>query len=117
MRGDRVIFLVPQTDLSVDNPTRRDIYDVGTVAKVRQVLKIAEDGVRVLVEGMWRAKVENFVNINNTTFAEVTVLNEKVSRAKATYREALIRRVHEAFAKFAVFTSSARFVLSAIDDV
>jgi len=104
MRGDRIIFLVPQTDLTVDDPTRKDIYDVGTVAKVRQVLKIAEDGVRVLVEGMWRAKVENFVTINNATFAEVTVLNEKVSRAKATYREALIRRVHEAFAKFAAFT-------------
>ena len=104
MRGDRVIFLVPQTDQSVDDPTRKDIYDVGTVAKVRQVLKIAEDGVRVLVEGMWRAKVEEFATINHTTFAEVTVLNEKVSRAKATYREALIRRVHEAFAKFASFT-------------
>jgi len=72
MRGDRIIFLVPQTDLTVDDPTRKDIYDVGTVAKVRQVLKIAEDGVRVLVEGMWRAKVENFVTINNATFAEVT---------------------------------------------
>ena len=70
MRGDRVIFLVPQTDQSVDDPTRKDIYDVGTVAKVRQVLKIAEDGVRVLVEGMWRAKVEEFAKCIPSDFVE-----------------------------------------------
>ena len=104
MRGDRVIFLVPQTDINVDNPTRKDVYNMGTVAKVRQVLKIAEDGVRVLVEGMYRARLESFEICNKTSFSTVTVLNEKVSRAKAAYREALIRRVHEAFAKFTTFT-------------
>lgn len=104
MRGDRFIFLVPQTDAAVDEPTRKDVYDVGTVARVRQVLKISDDGVRVLVEGVWRAKLEIFETRNNTTYATVITLNEKVSRTKAAYREALIRRVHEAFAKFTTFT-------------
>ena len=104
MKGDRFIFLVPQTDVNVDEPTRKDIYDMGTVARVRQVLKISDDGVRILVEGVWRAKLEIFEITNNTTFATVCTLNEKVSRTKAAYREALMRRIHEAFAKFAAFT-------------
>ncbi len=104
MRGNRLIFLVPQTDISVDEPTRKDVYDMGTVARVRQVLKIAEDGVRVLVEGVYRAKLEFFETRSETTFATVKAVNEKISRTKAAYREALIRRVHEAFAKYTIFT-------------
>ena len=93
MKGDRFIFLVPQTDPSVDEPTRKDVYDMGTVARVRQVLKISDDGVRVLVEGVWRANLEIFETSNNTTYATVCTLNEKTSRTKAAYREALMRRV------------------------
>jgi len=103
MKGDRFIFLVPQTDPSVDEPTRKNVYDMGTVAKVRQVLKIAEDGVRVLVEGVFRAKLEFFETRNETTFATVRAVNEKASRTKAAYREALIRRIHEAFAKYSAY--------------
>lgn len=103
MKGDRFIFLVPQTDPAVDEPTRKDVYDMGTVARVRQVLKIAEDGVRVLVEGVFRAKLEFFETRSETTFATVKPVNEKVSRTKAAYREALLRRVHEAFAKYTAF--------------
>ena len=77
MKGDRFVFLVPQTDANVDNPTRKDVYDMGTIAKVRQVLKIAEDGVRVLVEGVSRAKLEFFETRNETPFATVRAVNEK----------------------------------------
>ncbi len=103
MRGNRFVFLVPQTDPSVDEPTRKDVYDMGVLARVRQVLKIAEDGVRVLVEGVCRAKLELFEIRSDTTYATIKTVNEKVSRTKAAYREALIRRIHEAFAKYTVY--------------
>ena len=103
MRSNRFVFLVPQTDATVDNPTRKDLYDVGTIARIRQVLKVADDGVRCLVEGVCRAKLINFDTVNETSYATVEPLDEKVSRAKAAYKEALIRRVHEAFMQFAAY--------------
>ena len=103
MRSNRFVFLVPQTDATVDNPTRKDLYDVGTIARIRQVLKVADDGVRCLVEGVCRAKLINFDTLNETSYATVEPLDEKVSRAKAVYKEALIRRVHEAFMQFAAY--------------
>ena len=103
MKGNRFIFLVPQIDLNVDRPTRKDVYDMGTVAKVRQVLKLADDGLRVLVEGVCRAKLETFETRFDTTYATVQAVNEKKPRVKAMYSEALVRRVHEAFAKYSTY--------------
>ncbi len=51
MSGDQTIFLVSQTDIAVDDPRPEHLYDVGVVAKVRQVLKMPGDTLRVMVEG------------------------------------------------------------------
>ena len=55
MREDQLIFLVTQKDLRVETPRADDLYTVGTVARVRQVLKVSNDTVRALVEGVTRA--------------------------------------------------------------
>ena len=60
MSGDQTIFLVSQTDIAVDDPRPEHLYDVGVVAKVRQVLKMPGDTLRVMVEGVYRAKVREF---------------------------------------------------------
>ena len=57
MSGDQRIFLVTQKDILQDDPSFDDLYPVGTVAQVRQVLKMPGDAVRVLVVGECRAKV------------------------------------------------------------
>lgn len=103
MNKNRTIFLVPQTDIAVEEPTNKDVYKVGTIARIRQVLKISDDGIRVLVEGISRAKLYNFEVENGTSYATVTPLKDKVSRAKSAYKEVLVRRVHEGFEKFASF--------------
>ena len=55
MMGDQRIFLVAQRDMDVDDPTVEDIYHVGTIAAVKQVLKLPGDNIRLLVEGKSRA--------------------------------------------------------------
>ena len=57
MKGDQVLFLVPQKDILVDDPGLADLYSIGTVAKVKQVLKNPGDTLRVLVSGICRGRI------------------------------------------------------------
>ncbi len=57
MKQDQMILLIPQKDLTVDDPGLADLYPIGTVAKVKQVLKAQGENLRVLVTGMTRAKI------------------------------------------------------------
>ena len=59
MADDKLIFVSSQKDENVLIPTKEDFYQVGTVVRVKQMLKIQGDGVRVLVEGLYRAKIES----------------------------------------------------------
>src|SRR5690606_35608437 len=59
MAGDKDIFLLAQLDPGCDDPERDDLYDVGVVATVLQLLKLPDGTVRVLVEGQERARLEN----------------------------------------------------------
>ncbi|WP_040759894.1 endopeptidase La [Ruminiclostridium cellobioparum] len=61
MINDQLIFLVAQKDASTDSPGEEDIYDIGTISKVKQLLKLQGDTIRVLVEGISRAEVKNIV--------------------------------------------------------
>ncbi len=60
-KNDQEIFLVAQKDANVDDPGIKDIYDTGTVANILQLLKLPDGTVKVLVEGLDRAKVSHFV--------------------------------------------------------
>ncbi len=57
MQTDQNLFLVPQKDLLVDDPRLQDLYPIGTVAKVKQVLKTQGENLRVLVTGICRGKI------------------------------------------------------------
>ena len=57
MKQDQTLFLIPQKDMLVDDPKLIDLYSVGTVAKVKQVLKTQGENLRVLVTGIRRAKI------------------------------------------------------------
>lgn len=70
-QADKYIFLVSQKDPKVDNPTEDDIYQVGTIGKVAQLLKLPDGTVKVLVEGLWRARVLNFYQSDDLLQAEV----------------------------------------------
>ena len=57
MQGDQTLLLIPQKDLVVDDPTLKDLYGVGCIAKVKQVLKTQGENLRILVTGISRGKI------------------------------------------------------------
>ena len=60
--GDKKIFLVTQKDIGMAEPDPEDVYKVGVVAEVRQLLKTPDDVTRVLVEGIYKAKVVDVID-------------------------------------------------------
>lgn len=62
MIEDQLLFLVAQREPELEIITEKDMYTVGTIARVKQILKVSEDDVRVLVEGISRAEIEEFTS-------------------------------------------------------
>lgn len=60
MENDQIIFLAAQKDKEVSVPEPEDIYEVGTVSKIKQILKLPGDIIRVLVKGVYRAKIVSY---------------------------------------------------------
>ncbi len=75
--NDRRIFLVAQTDASVNTPVNSDVYKIGVVAEIRQTLKTPDGNTRVLVEGLYRAKADDFHREGDYYVASPAVLNDR----------------------------------------
>jgi len=74
MDKDKQIFLVAQKDATLDDPSEADLYRVGTVATILQLLKLPDGTVKVLVEGGRRARIAGFTETENTFMAYVDVI-------------------------------------------
>ena len=92
------IFLATQRDPKTDNPALGDIYPVGTIGHVVQMLKLPDGTVKVLVEGKTRARIEAFYPQENQVNVDVVALQE--SDGESTEIEALVRTVHDAFESY-----------------
>ncbi|MGZ5496160.1 MAG: endopeptidase La, partial [Candidatus Aminicenantales bacterium] len=90
---NRMILLLTQKDMEVEDPKREDVYDVGTVALIMRMLKLPDGRVRILAQGLLRARVEGFEEEGAHIMAEVTVLPEPDKPEKNLETEALIRNV------------------------
>ena len=92
MKGDQNILLIPQRDMLCDDPGLADLYTIGTVAKVKQVLKTHGDNLRVLVTGLCRARIADMEQTNPYLFGRVVAVPETEimdsPRNKALRREA-----------------------------
>lgn len=120
MMKDQKIFLSAQKDPALDEPTQKEIYTVGTVAKIKQLLRLPGDTIRVLVEGLERAKILEYVS--DEPFYEVNIRqypNPK-SHMKNSETEALVRQVVSYFEKYAKLTNrispDTTFTLSTMED-
>ena len=71
MEDEQVIFLAAQKDRETDNPLPEDIYEIGTVSKIKQILKLPGNVVRVLVKGLYRAKVVRYTDLEKRLEVEV----------------------------------------------
>ncbi|MGZ5455026.1 MAG: LON peptidase substrate-binding domain-containing protein, partial [Candidatus Aminicenantales bacterium] len=90
---NRMILLLTQKDMEVEDPKREDVYDVGTVALIMRMLKLPDGRVRILAQGLLRARVEGLEEEGAHITAEVTVLPEPDKPEKNLETEALIRNV------------------------
>ncbi|MBA2919953.1 endopeptidase La [Sphingomonas sp. MAH-20] len=99
MAEDKQIFLVAQLDPANDDPDRDDLYDVGVVATVLQLLKLPDGTVRVLVEGKQRASLDSLEREGEHLAATVTLIDEQGS--ESVEAKALMRSVVEQFENYA----------------
>ena len=95
---NKLIGVVAQKDESVEDPKLKDIYNIGTVAKIIQLLKLPDGTLKVLVEGIQRAKV-NKINFNKDFItASITEINQKTK--KNSNIKALQKLIIEQFIEF-----------------
>lgn len=100
METDRLIFLTAQKDISVEDPGRDDIYSIGTVARIKQMLKLPGGNIRVLVEGLKRAEIKAVdFETNKFITTRVHVLSEESADYEINGYDALVRRIHELLKK------------------
>ncbi len=101
MNSDRTIFLLTQKNITIENPNRNDLYDIGCVAKIRQILRLNDDAVRVLVEGQCRAECIGMTNTKQCLYADVLRIDDVEPKSRELYKEALLRNAKAAFDEYA----------------
>ena len=97
---DQRVFLVCQLDAGEEDPQMDDLYAVGTVSRVKQVLKLPGDNVRVLVEGSYRARLTGLSQENGYLMADVRPMLDSMRQTEAEM-EALLHAAQEYFEGYA----------------
>ncbi|MGC4376223.1 endopeptidase La [Fictibacillus sp. Mic-4] len=98
MLDDQEIFLSSQKEVAVEEPTEEQIYEVGTLSKVTQMLKLPNGTIRVLVEGLQRGKIKNFIENEEYFEVEIELLEE--NNTVDVEGQALMRTVLQQFEQY-----------------
>lgn len=101
MQADQKIFLVTQRDVDVEEPMQSDLYEMGIVADIKQVVKLQNDVVRILIDGKSRAKLVGFTRCEDFLEAEICTYNTDLEGVPSDVREAMLVGVRESFEKYA----------------
>lgn len=99
------VFLVAQRDLSVEKPGENDLYSIGTISNVRQLLRMPGDNVRVMVEGVARGRLISLTQKAPYLAAEVEEIPEEEAARVSARAEALIRSTYEVFQRYTELAS------------
>jgi len=90
---NRMILLVSQKDLDKEEPTQEDLYKVGTVAVIMRMLKLPDGRIRILIQGLSRARVESVITGNDYVKASIVTIPEPLPPVNSLEVEALVRNV------------------------
>ena len=101
MEEDQTIFLVAQKDVLTEEPTVDDLYHVGTISKIRQILRLPDDTVRVMVEGEARGRLHEVMRSQPSFYCEVEEFPEQELPKPTARVEAMIRNCYEIFEQYA----------------
>ena len=117
MLGDQRLLVVSQKDPGKENPGMEDIYDVGTVTLIRQVSKLPEHILRVLVEGVSRARIHGFSQTANGIVTQVSYERDDRADIDEVSAEAMTRTVKEALEAYgACFPKVGKAVQDQIEE-
>ena len=103
MMDEQKIFLVAQKDVEQENPDIEDLFKIGIIAEVKQVIKLQNNIVRILVEGKERAELSAFLENPDYLLAEIIRFDEEVDDGlPEEAKEAMLRSIQETFGKYVV---------------
>ena len=97
MVNNQLIFLVAQKDEKVNFPEGKDMYNVGTICRIKQMVKLPEDTIRVLVEGITRAELQEMIQTEPYFMAEVVEKIYTYDDNDSNEMIALVRKAKTAF--------------------
>ena len=100
MERDQRIFLVAQKDVALDDPTPNDLYRMGVVGRVRQIVKLPHDNFRIIVDGEYRATAVEILQ-SEPYFMVVAQERQDKPVAPALLEEALVRECRQQFERYA----------------
>ncbi|MGI5898583.1 MAG: endopeptidase La [Christensenellales bacterium] len=103
MTKDQLIFLVTQKDTGVEKPKAKDLYPIGTVSKIKQILKLPGNSLRVLAEGIDRAHMLRLDPMTNYDRAQIQILKSEESVDPAE-EEAFLRLINDALENYTAIT-------------
>ena len=109
MEADQEIFLVTQREIGVNAPAEKDLYEIGTVSHISQILRLSANSVRVMVEGRYRARLRRLWQTEPFLQANVETLEEeKASEAfrRSPRTEALLRQTWNLFSEYTELAGS-----------
>ena len=109
MEADQEIFLVTQREIGVNAPAEKDLYEIGTVSHISQILRLSANSVRVMVEGRYRARLRRLWQTEPFLQANVeTLVEEEASEAfrRSPRTEALLRQTWNLFSEYTELAGS-----------
>lgn len=106
MASDKLMFVATQKDENILIPKVEDMYEIGTVVRVKQMLKIQGDAVRVLVEGICRGSIDQVITEETYISATINRLEEDIREEELSLEDkAAMRIIREEFVEYAALTS------------
>ena len=104
LETEQEIFLVTQREIGTELPEEKDLYEIGTVSRVTQILRVSERTLRVMMEGVSRARLRRLWQREPFLQAQVELIDEPESTRRGTRTEALMRQTYTNFAEYAELT-------------
>lgn len=104
MKNRQRVFLTAQCDIRMDEPGE-ELFAYGTVCTVKQIVKLPDDHIRVLVEGSYRAIAEEFFIQDNCMFSKISRVNTEPGRISQRRKHALIRTLQDRFEEYAALSA------------
>lgn len=98
MIGNQEIFLITQKEVAIEDPKPEDLYRIGTIAKINQMIKLPNGTMRILVEGLQRAEIEKFIETEDEFIVEIELLKD--IKNDEYEEEALMRQLITQFEEY-----------------